>query len=101
MTSTFSPTESRATADRHRRTACLPLPVVMTRTERVLEDVVSYRMRDLVLERDRSPALSRSRTRARHADMLSERDDGTLQLDMRSFDELVGTVPTEGFPHPR
>ena len=129
--------------------------VVLIRTERTTEGVVYYRMRDLVLERDRSPALSRSwtvmhrideasplhdatpetlardeveltltvvgidetsaqnlharhtyvdtriRWGARHADMLSELPDGTLQLDMRQFHRLVPTVPTPSFPYPR
>ncbi|HXC52997.1 MAG TPA: ion channel [Candidatus Limnocylindrales bacterium] len=128
--------------------------VVMLRTERTAEGVTYYRMRDLVLERDRSPALSRSWTvmhpidqssplygatpetlvrdevelmltvvgidetslqnlharytyqadevtwGARHADMLSEKADGSLQLDMGEFDRLVATVPTPEFPYP-
>ena len=129
--------------------------VVLMRTERTLEGVTYYRMRDLALERERSPALSRSwivlhrldessplhgatpeslaadevelmltvvgideasaqalsarhtylhaqvRWGARHADMLSERSDGGLRLDMREFHRLVPTRPTPGFPYPR
>src|SRR5438552_6391653 len=129
--------------------------VVLVRTERTAEGVVFYRMRDLRLERDRSPALARSwivmhtidessplhdatpetlardevellltvvgidetsaqnlharhtyghaqvRWGARHADMLSERPDGRLQLDMREFHRVIPTSPTPGFPYPR
>ena len=129
--------------------------VVMVRTERTAEEVVFYRMRDLKLERERSPALARSwnvmhridessplygatpetlerdevelmltvvgidetsaqnvharytyvhqqvHWGARHADMLSERDDGTLLLDMREFHRVVPTRPTPTFPYPR
>ena len=129
--------------------------VVMVRTEHTLEGVTFYRMRDLRLERDRSPVLARSwtvmhtideasplsgatpeslardeveftltvvgldetsaqnlharhtydhtqiRWGARHADMLSERPDGTIQLDMREFHRVVPTVATPGFPYPR
>ena len=38
---------------------------------------------------------------ARHADMLSERADGGLRLDMREFHRIVPTVPTPTFPYPR
>lgn len=38
---------------------------------------------------------------ARHADMLSERDDGRLELDVRQFHRLVATQPTPTFPYPR
>jgi inward rectifier potassium channel len=129
--------------------------VVLLRTERTAEGVTYYRMRDLALERDRSPALARSwtvmhridassplhgatpetlarddaqliltvvgidetsaqnlharhtydydeiRWGARHADMLSERPDGGLQLDVRAFDRLVATSPMPDFPYPR
>jgi inward rectifier potassium channel len=129
--------------------------VVMIRSERTAEGVVFYRMRDLRLARDRSPALARSwtimhpldessplhgatpetlegdeveltltvvgidetsaqniharrsythahvRWGARHADMLSERPDGRLQLDMREFHRVVPTAPTTTFPYPR
>jgi len=129
--------------------------VVLVRTERTLEGVTFYRMHDLMLERDRTPAISRSwtvmhrideasplygatpetlerdeveftltvvgidetsaqylharhtyyhqevRWGARHADMLSERADGTLQLDMGEFHRVVPTLPTATFPYPR
>jgi inward rectifier potassium channel len=129
--------------------------VALVRTERTLEGVTFYRMRDLRLERDRSPVLARSwtvmhtidessplhgatpeslardeveftltvvgldetsaqnlharhtydqaevRWGARHADMLSERPDGQIQLDMREFHQVVPTVPTRTFPYPR
>lgn len=129
--------------------------VVLVRTEHTVEGVLYYRLRDLVLERDRSPALSRSwlvmhridessplfgatpetlardeiefmltvigidetsaqniharhtydgvrhvRWGARHADMLSTRTDGRLQLDVGKFHGLVPTPPTPGFPYP-
>jgi inward rectifier potassium channel len=127
--------------------------VVYIRTERTREGVTMYRMYDLRLERERSPALARSwtvlhkiegdsplvgaspeslqrdegeliltltgtdeasaqplhaqqhyyadsiRWGYRHADMLSERSDGRLQLDMNRFHELVTTVPCDGFPY--
>jgi inward rectifier potassium channel len=129
--------------------------VVLLRTERTAEGVTYYRMRDLRLERDRSPALARSwtvmhpidpssplheatpetlardeaqliltvvgidetsaqnlharhtydydqiRWGARHADMLSERPDGRLELDVRAFDRLTATSATAEFPYPR
>ena len=129
--------------------------VVMVRTEHTAEGVLYYRLRDLRLERERSPALARSwtvmhvidassplhgatpetlardevelmltiigidetsaqnvharhtygheriRWGARHADMLSERDDGRLQLDVAQFHQIVPTAPTATFPHPR
>ncbi len=129
--------------------------VVLLRTERSSEGVTYYRMRDLRLERERSPAIARSwtvmhridessplhgatpetlardeveliltvvgidetsaqnlharhtyghehiRWGARHADMLSERPDGRLQLDMREFHRVVPTSPTPTFPYPR
>src|SRR6185312_1407470 len=125
--------------------------VVAIRTEVNREGVTLYRMYDLKLERDRSPALARSwtvlhkidqtsllfgatpeslaqheveliltlqgtdelsvqqlhaqtryeakdiRWGARHADMLSERPDGKLRLDMRRFHEIVPTQPTDEF----
>jgi inward rectifier potassium channel len=127
--------------------------VVLLRTEKSKEGVTLYRMYDLKLERDRSPALSRSwtvmhkidassllhqatpeslerdevefiltlngtdelsvqklhaqtrydakqiRWGARHADMLSERPDGRLRLDMRKFHEVVATRRTDEFPY--
>jgi len=129
--------------------------VVMVRTERTAEGVTYYRLRDLKLERDHSPAISRSwnllhriddssplhgatpetfardqvelmvtvvgidetsaqslharhtyldeqvRWGARHADMVSELPDGSLQLDMREFHRVVPTAPTSTFPYPR
>lgn len=36
---------------------------------------------------------------ARHADILSERPDGTLILDIRRFHDVVPTDPIEGFPY--
>ena len=129
--------------------------VVLVRTERTAEGVVYYRMRDLRLERDHSPAIARSwtvmhtidgssplngampetlerdevefiitvvgidetsaqnlharhtyghervRWGARHADMLSERPDGRLQLDMRQFHRVIDTAQTAAFPYPR
>jgi inward rectifier potassium channel len=38
---------------------------------------------------------------ARHADLLSELADGTLQLDMTQFHDTVPTKPQTGFPYPR
>ncbi|HEY1584694.1 MAG TPA: ATP-sensitive inward rectifier potassium channel 10, partial [Polyangia bacterium] len=127
--------------------------VVMFRTEKTVEGVTIYRMHDVKLERDRSPALSRSwtvlhkidptsllhgatpesllrdeiefvltlsgtdelsvqklhaqtryeakeiRWGARHADMLSERPDGKLRIDMTQFHVLVPTKPTDEFPY--
>ena len=37
----------------------------------------------------------------RLADVLSELPDGRLQLDVRRFDVIVATQPSEGFPYPR
>jgi inward rectifier potassium channel len=36
---------------------------------------------------------------ARHADILSELDDGRLVLDVRRFHDVVPTEPVEGFPY--
>ena len=128
---------------------------VMLCTERTAEGVTYYRMHDLALLRERSPAISRSWTvmhridassllagatpeslerdevefiltvvgidetsaqnvsarhtydhsqvhwGARHADMLSERPDGGLTLDMKEFHRVVATKRTETFPYPR
>jgi inward rectifier potassium channel len=125
------------------------------RTETTLEGVRFYRMYELKLARDRTPALSRSWTAlhpitedsplygmtpddlrkyeveltatvvgiddtslqtvharyrwtdanirfgARHADVLSERPDGRLVLDVRKFHDLIPTTPTADFPYPR
>jgi inward rectifier potassium channel len=38
---------------------------------------------------------------ARHADVLREREDGLLELDVRKFHDMVVTTPTEAFPYPR
>jgi inward rectifier potassium channel len=38
---------------------------------------------------------------ARHADMLSERPDGRMRLDMGQFHRVVPTTPTPSFPYPR
>jgi inward rectifier potassium channel len=37
---------------------------------------------------------------ARLADVLSELPDGLLQLDVRRFEDIVPTEPTETFPYP-
>jgi inward rectifier potassium channel len=37
----------------------------------------------------------------RHADLLTERADGGLRLDLGPFDDLVATAPTADFPYPR
>ncbi|MGZ3423116.1 MAG: ion channel [Polyangiales bacterium] len=129
--------------------------VALVRTEITAEGVLFYRMYDLPLVRERSPAVTRSwnvfhridensllfgatpeslkkseaelivtlvgiddtslqpvhaRHRyvdtevlwgARQADILTEREDGKLVLDIRRFHETVPTKPTEGFPYPR
>jgi inward rectifier potassium channel len=38
---------------------------------------------------------------ARLADVLREREDGIVELDIRKFDEIVSTEATDGFPYPR
>jgi inward rectifier potassium channel len=38
---------------------------------------------------------------ARHADVLSEDRDGNIVLDVRRFDDIELTEPTESFPYPR
>lgn len=38
---------------------------------------------------------------ARPADVLSERPDGLLLLDVRRFDDIVPTQPTAAFPYPK
>jgi inward rectifier potassium channel len=38
---------------------------------------------------------------ARHADVLSETPDGNLILDVRRFDDVEPTTPTDTFPYPR
>jgi inward rectifier potassium channel len=37
---------------------------------------------------------------ARHADILSENEDGTITLDLRRFHDVLPTEPTERFPYP-
>lgn len=128
--------------------------VVLIRTEKTREGVVLYRMYDLDLVRDRSPALQRSwtvmhriteksplfdatpssckldeveiavsvvgtddislqpvharrlylteevRWGARPADILRERPDGLIELDVRRFDDVVATEATPEFPYP-
>jgi inward rectifier potassium channel len=37
---------------------------------------------------------------ARHADILAERPDGTLVLDIRKFHDVTPTEPIDGFPYP-
>ena len=127
--------------------------VTLTRTETTQEGITFYRMYDLPLVRDRSPALYRSfsvmhridessplrrmspaacdteevellvslvgtddtslqpvhgRRRytsaelvwgARLADVLREREDGVLELDIRKFHDVVPTEPTAEFPY--
>jgi inward rectifier potassium channel len=129
--------------------------VVLTRTEHLEEGSVFYRLMDLKLTRERSPAMARSWTvlhpidegspifgatpeslakdeveitvnlvgtddtslqpvharrlyldseilwGARHADVLSEDDDGRMVLDVRRFHDVEPTKPTERFPYPR
>lgn len=38
---------------------------------------------------------------AKHADILSESDDGNMVLDLRHFHDTVPTQPTPDFPYPR
>jgi inward rectifier potassium channel len=38
---------------------------------------------------------------ARHADILSEDSNGNIIADVRRFDEIEPTEPTDGFPYPR
>lgn len=127
--------------------------VTMVITQHTKEGVMLYRMLDLKLDRERSPALSRSWTvihritadsplygatpesiehdevelwlsitgidetsaqnlharfiyeakqvvwGARHADLLSTRDDGGLTLDIRRFHDLLPTPSTNDFPY--
>ncbi|MGZ3458292.1 MAG: ion channel [Archangium sp.] len=129
--------------------------VSILRKERTLEGLKLYRMRDLALVRDRSPAFLRTWTvlhpltpdsplhgatpesmqeddtqllvtltgidgtsaqtiharhaylndevewGAQHVDILSELDDGRIQLDLSKFHDTVPTVPTDTFPYPR
>jgi inward rectifier potassium channel len=128
--------------------------VALVRTEITKEKTKFYRMYDLRLSRERSPAMSRSWTvlhpidrdsplfgatpesvtrdeieiianlvgtddtslqpvharkryqeqeiiwGARHEDILTETEDGTLVLDIRRFHDIRPTEPFEGFPYP-
>jgi len=38
---------------------------------------------------------------ARHHDLLSDREDGGIILDMTHFNDVVATEPTDNFPYPR
>lgn len=129
--------------------------VAVIRTEKTTEGTTFYRLYDVTLARDRSPALARSWTvmhpitqssplyemspemcvadeielavtvvgtddtslqpvharrryelsdivwGARLADVLSERPDGQMILDVRRFHDLVPTEPTATFPYPK
>jgi inward rectifier potassium channel len=129
--------------------------VSLVRTERLREGTLFYRMYDLRLARERSPAMSRSWTvlhpiaedsplsgatpeslerdevellvtvagiddtsmqpvharrrymasdivwGARHADILSEDQRGSLVLDLTKFHDIVPTTPIDGFPYGR
>jgi inward rectifier potassium channel len=66
--------------------------VVMVRTESTAEGVTYYRMRDLVLERDRSPALSRSWTVMHRMDESSPLHGATPETLRRDEIELMLTV---------
>ncbi len=128
--------------------------VAIVRTERLKEGSTFYRMYDLQLARERSPAMSRSWTvlhpitstsplwnatpeslerdevefivtlvgvddtslqpvharrrylasdviwGARHADILSEGEAGSLIIDLNKFHEIVPTAPIDGFAYP-
>ena len=129
--------------------------VILIRTEKTREGVTFYRMHDLPLTRDRSPAFARSWAvmhsivpgsllhgetpeslkskeaellvsvvgtddtslqpvharhqyadheilwGMRHADVLRERADGSLELDVSKFHDVVPAEPTDDFPYPR
>jgi inward rectifier potassium channel len=66
--------------------------VVMLRTERTDEGVLYYRMYDLVLERDRTPALSRSWTVMHRMERGSPLDGATPESLEREEVELLLTV---------
>ena len=66
--------------------------VVMIRTEHTAEGVLYYRMRDLKLERDRSPALSRSWTVLHRIDESSPLHGATPETLQRDEVELMLTV---------
>jgi inward rectifier potassium channel len=128
--------------------------VALVRTEVTKEKMKFYRMYDLRLSRERSPAMSRSWTvlhpidadsplfgatpasvvrdeielivnlvgtddtslqpvharrryqeheivwGARHADILTEDQDGNIVMDVRRFHDIDPTEPLEGFPYP-
>jgi inward rectifier potassium channel len=128
--------------------------VALVRTEVTREKMKFYRMYDLRLTRERSPAMSRSWTvlhpideasplfkatpesilrdeieiianlvgtddtslqpvharkryeeheivwGARHEDILTEAEDGTVVLDIRRFHDIRATEPLDGFPYP-
>jgi inward rectifier potassium channel len=128
--------------------------VALVRTEVTKEKTKFYRMYDLRLSRERSPAMSRSWTvlhvidrdsplygatpesivvgeveliinlvgtddtslqpvharkryddheilwGARHADVLTEAEDGSIVMDVRRFHDVHPTEPFEGFPYP-
>ena len=38
---------------------------------------------------------------ARHADILTEDEDGNIVVDVRRFHDINPTEPFEGFPYPR
>jgi inward rectifier potassium channel len=141
--------------DRSNTVADAQVRVAMVKTEITSEGVTFYRMTDLVLTRDRSPAMARSWTvqhaidnksplfgldpaafkklevefmativgtddtslqpvharmrwehqdvlwGARHVDVLSEKPDGRLVLDVTRFHETVPTTATPDFPYPQ
>jgi inward rectifier potassium channel len=66
--------------------------VVMIRTEKTLEGVLIYRMRDLKLERDRSPALSRSWTVMHKLSATSPLFGTSPELLARDEVELIITL---------
>src|SRR3989454_1965576 len=66
--------------------------VVLVRTERTAEGVVYYRMRDLRLEREPSPAIARSWTVMHRIDESSPLHDATPETLARDEVELMLTV---------
>ena len=66
--------------------------VVLLRTERTSEGVTYYRMRDLRLERDRSPALARSWTIMHPIDAASPLHGATPESLARDEVELILTI---------
>src|SRR5206468_1316059 len=69
--------------------------VAVVRTERTKEGGTFYRLYDLALRRDRSPALQRSWT------VQHRLDDGRLVLDVTKFHDVAPSEPTDTFPYPR